>query len=50
VGAKGIPSRRGSLLQDAEVGAVNQHEAVIAYVVGAEPALEDDMCGGDGGG
>ena len=30
-------------------GAINQHEAVVAYVVGAEPALKDDLGGSDGG-
>ena len=49
-GNQSIPSRRSSLLQDAEVGAINRHEAVVTYVVGAEPALKDNLGGGDGGG
>ena len=48
MGTKGIPSRRGPLLQDAEVGAVNRHEAVVGYDVGAKPALEDNLGGGSG--
>ena len=47
MGTKGISSCCGSLLQDVEVGAVNQYEAVVAYLLGAEPALEDDLGSGD---
>ena len=32
MGTEGVPLYRFSLLWDAEVGAVNQHEAVIANV------------------
>ena len=46
---KGIPSCCSSLLQDAEVGAIDRHEAVVAYVMGAKPALEDDLGGSNGG-
>ena len=48
VETKGIPSCCSSLLQDAEVSAVNRHhDAVVAYVVGAKPTCEDNLGGGD---
>ncbi len=43
VGAEGIPPRHGSLLRDAQVGAIDRHEAVVAHVVVSEPALEDNL-------
>ena len=50
VGREGVPLRRGSLLQDAEVGAIDCHEAVVAHIVVSEPALEDDLAGGGAAG
>ena len=41
VGFKGVPLLRDSLLRDSEVGAINRHCAVVANIVGTEPALED---------
>ena len=35
VGTKGVPPHRGTLLLDAEVGSVDQHQAVVAHVVGS---------------
>ena len=49
VGAEGIPPRHGSLLWDAEVGAIDRHEAVVAHVVGTEPALKVDLWDGNKG-
>ncbi len=43
VGTKGIPLLRDSLLGDAEVSAVHTHQAVVAHIVGAQPALEEDL-------
>ena len=43
VGREGVPLRRGSLLGDAEVRAVNRHRAVIEHVVCAQPAFEDNL-------
>jgi len=43
VGREGIPLFCGSLLRDAEVGAVDRHEAVVEHIVRAQPALEDDL-------
>ncbi len=43
VGRKGVPLLRNSLLRDSEVGSVDGHCAVIAYIVGTEPSLNDDL-------
>jgi len=43
VGREGIHLRCGSLLRDAEVSAVDNHEEVVEHVVHAHPALEDDL-------
>ena len=32
------------LLQDAEVRSIGCHRAVIAHIVSAQPALQDDLC------
>ncbi len=43
VGRKGVPLLRNSLLRDLEVGVVDGHRAVVAKIVGIEPAFEDDL-------
>ncbi len=43
VGTKGIPLLCNSLLGDAEVSAIHSHQAVVAHIVGAQPALKDDL-------
>ncbi len=43
VGCKGIPLLRDSLLRDSEVSSVDSHCAVVAHIVGTEPALKDDL-------
>ena len=43
VGREGVPLRRGSLLGDAEVRAVDCHRAVAEHVVRAQPALKFDL-------
>jgi hypothetical protein len=48
MGAKGIPLYGFSFLWDAEVGAIDRHEAVIAHAV-IETALEVDLRVGWGG-
>jgi hypothetical protein len=50
VGTKWVPPHRGPLLLDAEVRPVDGHEAVVAHVVGTQPAFEIDLAGGAGGG
>ena len=43
VGREGVPLRRGSLLGDAEVRAIDCHRAVVEHVVRAQPALKFDL-------
>ena len=43
LGRKSIPLLRDSLLQDSEVGSIDGHCAVIAHIMGTEPALEDNL-------
>ena len=43
VGRKGAPLLCDSLLQDAEVCSIDCHHAVVVHIVGAQPALEDNM-------
>jgi len=43
VGRKGVPLCHSSLLQDAEVCAIDCHCAVVEHVVHALPAFEDDL-------
>jgi hypothetical protein len=43
VGTKGIPLLCNSFLGDAEVSAIHSHQAVIAHIVGTQPALKDDL-------
>jgi hypothetical protein len=42
-GAKAFPCLCNSLLQDSEVGSIDSHCAVVAHIMGAEPAFEDDL-------
>ncbi len=49
VGAEGVPLLCGPLLLDLEVRPVDRHQAVVAYVMGVQPALKDDLAGGGGG-
>ena len=50
MGREGVPLRRGSLLGDAEVRALHGHRAVVEHVMHAQPALEDNLRRGEGGG
>ncbi len=43
VGTKGIPLLCDSLLGDAEVSAIHSHQAVVAHIVGTQPALKDNL-------
>ena len=43
VGCKSIPLLRDSLLRDSEVGSIDGHRAVVAHIVGTEPAFKDNL-------
>ncbi len=49
MGAEGVPFLRLPLLEDAEVGSIDGHQAVVAFVV-VEPTIEVDLWFCEGGG